>query len=410
MNKMLRLTFLLFCLLLSIKRESIYAQDFIEDPQIKTLLLYSYLPGDKPIQKYRNSPIINLKSNQSLILEFDDLGTKHRSYRLKIFHLDASGQRSKLREFQYLNASNEFFINDFQVSQSTKVSYYHYRFLVPKTKISGDFMIQVYDSYDETKPLFQKYFSVVDPQISIRTQIRPALSSVDWRSKQDLGIELNLGSFFVSFPEKELSVKVVKNQNPRKASILSNQNLIRKDSKTYAFKAFDALSLFDGGNEHRFIDGMNLYSRSQNIEEIRRENMWKVISKVQKSRSKQNYAQSFDQNGTYTIGSIDASEPDTEADYFSMTWRVEKDINIDSVPILKGAFNLWTDQEMEWNPESNLFEYSTWLKQGVYDFLIEYGENFEGNHSETRNTYEILVYQRIPGKAFQELIAYSRIE
>jgi hypothetical protein len=79
-------------------------------------------------------------------------------------------------------------------------------------------------------------------------------------------------------------------------------------------------------------------------------------------------------------------------------------------PKIYGKFTDWLPVEMELNPNIGHFESSFLLKQGVYDYLINAGENFEGNFSETNNTYEIMVYQKTPGKAYVELIGYTKVQ
>ena len=53
------------------------------------------------------------------------------------------------------------------------------------------------------------------------------------------------------------------------------------------------------------------------------------------------------------------------------------------------------------------------LKQGIYNyqFISNNPQNYtlEGNHAETENYYEVLVYFRKPGDRFDSLIGFQKI-
>jgi Domain of unknown function (DUF5103) len=309
---------------------------------------------------------------------------------------------------QYLKEFNEYFINDYKVSQGPKVPYYHYSFQVPKPKISGNYVLKIYEGFDENNVILQKRFSVLETKIGVQCNVVNPQSNENWKTNQQLNIELLFGNYFVNFPQKELTVKVVQNQNRFSERVLSNSNLVKIGPNRFSFKNFQDSLLFNGLNEYRFIDFSDPYRRGQNVEEIKISEPNQVYSTLQKSRGKFNYAQSYDSDGNFVISNPDRSNPDLTSDYFNVHFISEsKGIN---PPKISGKFTDWLPLEMEINPNIGHFEKSFLLKQGVYDYMIDAGENFEGNFSDTNNTYEIYVYQKTPAKAFVELIGYTKVQ
>jgi Domain of unknown function (DUF5103) len=378
------------------------------DENIRTILLYHVLENEPFENKYRNSPIVNLNVRQALVFEFDDLSASYRQFRAKIIHTDENWIPSKLRELQYLKDFNEYFINDFKVSQGPKVNYYHYFFQVPKPKISGNYILKIYEGYDESKIIIQRKFTVLEPKIGVQCSVTNPQSNINWKTQQQLNIDLLFGNYFINFPQKELIVKVVQNQNRYTERKLSNENLVKIGPNKFAFKNFQDSLLFNGGNEYRYIDFSDAYRHGQNVENIKISEPNQVYSTLQKSRGKFNYVQSYDSDGNYVINTPERLNPDLTADYFNVHFVSEN--KSQNAPKIIGKFTNYEPVEMELNPNLGNFESSFLLKQGVYDYLIDAGENFEGNFSDTNNTYEIFVYQKTPAKAYIELIGYTKIQ
>ncbi|OYU64506.1 MAG: hypothetical protein CFE22_18400, partial [Cytophagaceae bacterium BCCC1] len=102
--------------------ENLYSRSL--DPlndDLKSIILYSYTPSDNFNERYNNPAVLNRNSpNSFLILEFDDLRAKYASFSAKIIHCDYDWKKSNLAEMEYLEGFNEFYINNYDVSQNTK--------------------------------------------------------------------------------------------------------------------------------------------------------------------------------------------------------------------------------------------------------------------------------------------------
>ena len=112
--------------------------DRIYDPKVETVLLFPLVsanPNDPSLTL--NPPIISLDEQVSLQLEFDDLTANYRSFRARLIHCNADWQRSVLNDIEFTYEYNDNPIADYQVSINTKIPYYHYRFTLPRVKLSG---------------------------------------------------------------------------------------------------------------------------------------------------------------------------------------------------------------------------------------------------------------------------------
>src|SRR5690606_22669734 len=86
-----------------------------------------------------------------------------------------------------------------------------------------------------------------------------------------------------------------------------------------------------------------------------------------------------------------------------------------------GGFNQYirnSENRMTYQPDGNRWRTTLLLKQGLYDYEYVYvapsGEinpTFSsGNHFETGNTYQVLVYVRRQGTTWDELVGYTETE
>lgn len=384
--------------------------EFCKSEDIKTILFYGISASDDWRNKYINTPIINIKAKQKLVLEFDDLRAKHSSFRVKLIHCDLEWKQSRLSDMQYLKDLNEYNINDFQVSQGTKIPYYHFRFIVPGLKISGNYILQVFEGFDSAEPIIQRRFWIYDQKIGIETQPKAAQDPEYWRTHQQVNFSINTSAYFINFPQKELKIVVRQNQRDEYTKTLNNDALVRKNANELTYKYFNAEPLFKAGNEYRYVDISSTFRKNQLIDKIELGEPSTVYTTVQKSRSRLNYTSNYDNNGSFIINALDGINADIEADYVNLVSYFDSG-KYEEVPYINGKMIDWKAQKMEFNPNLRVYESRHLLKQGIYDIMYESKDesiNYEGDFSDTVNLYEIFIYQQVAGKAYPELIAYSR--
>jgi hypothetical protein len=390
----------------------------ISSEHIKTVVLYSFGPGDAFSKRYTMPAVVNPNSGQNLYLEFDDLRASHNQFRAKIYHLNQNNENSGLAEMEYLNEFNEFFLNEFEISENTKIPYYHYTFKVPSPKISGNYRLEIFENY-ESEPIIAINFWVVNPKIGIDAKVRAAIDAQLWRTHQQLDMSLDISNINIAFPQNELKIKVRKNQRDDQLIVFNNNNLKASGPNKLTYRHFDNQNLFFGGNEFRFIDFSSNIRRGQNIEKIELGRPDEYTSVSQKNRGNKNYVDAYDNNGKFIIMTRDHNIPEIGADYSKIIFKLDIPYKTDGSEInIMGAFTQWTPQQLEYNPNTQTYQKEFFLKQGVYDFIFSENKQnsilqdeiiWEGNFSETKNTYEIFIYHQIPGSRNYALLGYQVI-
>lgn len=143
-----------------------------ESPQSR-LLVSGQIPAPSSIrslQLYRegdtgNPPIIELDSEQKLVLAFDELTDLTGQFRIDFYHYDPSWNRSNIPPDWYLAGVNELVFGSGTPNRNSNPSYIHYQTRFPNSqvdfKISGNYMLVVRDFRTNT-PLFSLPFYVTE--------------------------------------------------------------------------------------------------------------------------------------------------------------------------------------------------------------------------------------------------------
>lgn len=388
-------------------------EEFITADYLKTVTLYAYASQDDFSKRFLNPAVANLSNpNQQMILEFDDLRAGFSQYKARIIHCEVDWRQSRLLDMEYLSQINELFINDFKVSQSTKVPYYHYSFVVPKPKISGNYILQLY-SDDEL--VMQQKFWIYETQIDIVASSQPAADPELWRTHQQLNIKLELGNYRIGIPHRELKVMIRMNQNLWKE--VNNQHLVNSGRNSFTLQQFSNDYLFPAGNEFRYLDITSSFRKGQNIGKIELGKPDYIYTVPQVMRSNLNFADSYDNDGGFIIGNLDSDNSDITSDYVEVVFSlIPPNTSDDNQTVIYGKLTGWEFEPLEFDPATGLLQQVLLLKNGIYDFafgLEDKAKNkvelafYEGDFNQTGNTYEIFVYHSIPGRAYPLLVGYQ---
>lgn len=413
-NMKLITRYVVFVLLLS---GQVQAREVLEEfnltEDLKTVTLYAYTQGDKPHERYLNPPVADLQNSaQQIVLEFDDLRARFSQYKVRILHCEADWSRSQLLDMEYLAEINELFINDFNVSRNTKVPYYHYRFVVPKPLISGNFIVQLFEN-DEL--VIQRKFWIYERQVNIVASAQPARDPEFWKTHQQLDLKIDLANYRVGIPHRELKVFLRFNQNQWKE--VKNTDLVNSGRNAFTLQQFNSGYLFPAGNEFRYLDISSNFSRGQNVKEVIRGKPDDVFTTPQLRRAGTNFVDAYDNDGGFIISNRDGGDADLGSDYMNVFFRlIDANYPDGSEPVLYGKLTGWNYVPMEFDPESGLLQHMLKLKNGVYDFAFGLRNTgtgevdrsyFEGDFQQAGNTYEVFVYHAIPGKRHISLIGYQ---
>jgi hypothetical protein len=393
-------------------------EDYVYEPNIKSVQLYPQASSAYSISSSALNPAV-ARLGETMTLEFDDLTADYEQFHVKIFHCTADWKQSVLSEIEYLNEYNDYIINDYEVSRNTKVSYYHYKIEIPAVKISGNYVLVVHRERNKTDYILSKRFIVYEQKIGASMNVRTAQDPNLWKTHQQVDFEIAYGGYRMMSPRDELKLVVRQNYRWDRAIYGLKPFTVDESSGRLKYSFFRNENVFPAGNEFRFFDSRNTYSRGLGIDKIQRgkeDDMW--VSH-QSNRSEYTYTESFDFDGLYAIDNMETHRGETEADYIWMTFGLKShEIDTDKQVYVNGAFNNWQlDKEnlMEYDDKYGGYVATVRLKQGVYNynFVTKDAANrvdetfFEGNFSDTQNTYEIIIYHRPITARAERVVGYA---
>jgi len=381
----------------AIAQKTLLMEDKIYEPQIRTVLCYSLTPGS-PIP----STTVKLEA-QNLMLEFDDLQADRNNYYARVIHCNYDWSKSLMRDLDILRDYNEFPINDFGFSINTHIPYVHYRFPVPPVKMPGNYLLIVYRDGDKNDIVLSRRFMVYQNLVLLVQDDNLAGLGNLKSTNQALNFKLSYARMEVINPSTQIHVTLRQNMRWDNARLNLQPSFIREDIKQLEFRFFDMNNTFSAGNEFRFVDFRSLNSPGFNTQRIdRTQRPFELFVAEDRPRGSQAYTQFPDKNGAFVIENLDTrQEPWLSTEYLHVNFTLRSPELEEDLYVI-GGFNNWDRTEenrMIYN--SGFYTGRILLKQGIYDYqywvtpTAKINSNLiEGNHFQTENLYEVLVYHR----------------
>ncbi len=401
---------------------AVLPEDHIYAEKIRTVLLYPALDNPENPTRLISPPLIPLQSPSPLVLEFDDMTAVYDGYRAKIMHCNADWTKSNLNDIEFTFEYNDYRITQYDQSFSTKVPYFHYRFEVPKLKLSGNYVIIVYSDRDR-KPVLSRRFMVYESRINISAQARFSQGIQEQFADQQIDFSINYSGYPLIAPQTDLKVIMRKNFRWDQTRTNFKPTNVRPFDQILEYTFFNLENTFPGGNEFRYFDSRTLAARGFGIEELQREaDFTRLILFPDKPRTDNGYLQLDDLNGQYIVDQRESGRGSIEADYTPVVFTLKVAEDPDATFYVNGAFNMWLlndRNKMTYNPDTQAYEAEILIKQGVinYDYTVVQGVSakpdeafIEGNYSATENDYDILVYHRPPASRADLLVGYKTVE
>ncbi len=388
-----------------------------------------YNKNIKTVQLFRKGwefsyPVLELNDNKSLLLSFDDLDDKSKSYNYKVVHCDADWMPSRLSSSEYIEGFDQNTVSNYESSVSTNIPYIHYSIKLPNEhlslKLSGNYVIFVYEDNNEDNPVLVKRFVIEEPFVQINANIRRSILPNYQNTSQEVNFTVTHSSYPIDNPDQSIKVVVVKNNNWRtsvtglKPMIINNTDIVYEN---------DEKNIFPGGNEYRSFDIKDLKYQSANIQSINFiNNSYQVDLKPDKPRNHTGYFFNEDLNGKYLIQNKQGSTPNTDAEYVHVNLTLSMDEPVDDGDVyVTGGFSdylCYEDNRMTYNSGRKAYEADLLVKQGYYNYqyVLQTKEThvldegyFEGNYYETENEYAIFVYYCPYGSRYDHLVGIKVI-
>ncbi len=398
-------------------------QDFSYKESIKTVLLYAHSVGDFDPKNQLKPAVVALNSDQNLVLEFDDLSDQYQNYHVRILPYSSDWQLLRLNEVEYISEFNDFIIQDYQLSFSTKIPYYHYRFEIPKLKIAGNFLLYIYKESNKNDLVLSKRFMVNSNRVGVFGTVKYSNNLTKRDTHQQIDFELKYAGYSILNPKSE--IKIVIRQNFRWDKTISNlkPQFDKAGESILDYSFYQSETDFEGGNEFRFFDTRSLRSRMIGVQKINYlENGYEVNLYVEKLQNKKTYVFTDDFDGLFLIDHYENGNGGKEADYANVKFNLEAEPNENIEYYVVGAFNNYVcnqTNKLNFDATTNLHSTNILLKQGIYNYNFVTknpvtnipDQTFtEGNHSRTQNTYEIFVYHKPFGSRTDQLVGYKILD
>lgn len=364
-------------------------------PTIKTVQLY---PNRNEVSNVLLSPSVSL-FEQNLVLSFDDLVSAYRSYTIKITHCNADWSKSSLSNLDFLSEFNSFPVTQYAFSSDTHIPYVHYWFQLPPVKLSGNYILTAY--LDDTTPAFSRRFFVYgkDVQVAVVNDISGASQL---QNKQGISLLMRYSKIPVMNPTTQFEVCI--RQNQRWDNIITNlpPAFFRDDKNEIEYLVNDESYMHNGGNEYRFIDLRSILNTGQNIAKVERSTKpFQAWVNKDQPRTGERYSQYLDFNGDFVIQNYDNPLQYSE-NYVRTIFTLPYPSRHPKPVHLVGALTnntLSKNSLMRYDSLKKEYTKELLLKQGWYNYQYVIQEDakpfqFEGNHFETENSYEIFVYYK----------------
>lgn len=404
------LRFLLFPLILFMADQALAQKllDKVYRDNIKTVRLF-------PTTNEVALPIITLGTNEQLQFTFDELGEDSKTYYYQLIHCDQNWEPSMQETYEYVDGFTRATIDDYNYSYNTQTSYVHYRLEIPNLDMnitqSGNYIISVYED-DVEDPIITKRFMVVERIVGIEQNVVLPRTRSNYRDYQEIIFNVLHPGMHINNPYQEIKATVIQNQRWDNAY----QEIIPRFLKN-GLMEFDhnGRIVFEAGREFRRFDIRSLRFLGMGIRAIQNNDVYLLFDR---SRNQERYFIETDYNGQYFIDVLENRNRNVEADYVNVhfNYTVNQPFH-DSKMFIGGLFNQYdteSDQQMTWNPVSNMYENTVLLKQGYYDYMYYIQDqngkktviHTEGNDYDAENQYDIFIYYRAFGERYDRIIGH----
>lgn len=392
-------------------------EDHVYDESIKSVQAYLATGREDEVL---NPAVTPLSQERPVVLEFDRLNARQQRLLVKLRHCDANWTPSTLNDTQFLYDFNEFIITDGQISVNTRIPYVHYRFVMPRVRISGNYLLVVQEEGGNT--LLTQRAMVYQDGVVVTAKLGSPIGPGGRETRQPIEFNVMHPDFELVNPAME--VKAVMRQNYRwdNAMVIPKPTYIHDAQRRLEYVFFEPKQQFKGLSEFRAFDTRSLNFRSIGVQSINLEASPIEVNLVpDKSRQTMAYTQDPDINGMRIFGNKQYGNAGVNGDYTWVDFELETGTKAPGEVYIQGELTDWSQQEgarLLFDIERGVYSGRLLLKQGYYNYYYALKPNaaaapdasfFEGSHFETDNIYDILIYYRPPGTRADLLIGYEQL-
>ena len=398
--------------------ESLSAQNFrteVFTEMIKTLRV-------SVVDNLTSPPVIELEGGEAIEISFDEIAERPKRYVYTLTHCTADWQPSQLNQREYMSGFQNMPVDDFASSFGTYMDYINYKLYFPNEnlmmKISGNYVVHVYEENDTKTPVLSACFSVVEPQVKISMQVSSRTDISVNKSHQQVSFDINYDNRNI-FPMQDIKAVVRQNNRPDNSSGVIKPTMM--GNRQIRYQHVPKL-IFEAGNEYRKFEVLSFRYGGLGVESISYHNPYYHVDIRPNALRTNRYSYDEDANGKYIIRNTDGVDYDTETDYFFAHFYLPaKQKYSEDIYILSEIFNNVANErsKMEYSEQDQGYIKTAVLKQGYYNYLYvtkqKGSENLstaliEGNYFQTENEYSAYIYYRPAGSRYDKLIGFQNLK
>ncbi|MCU0347354.1 MAG: DUF5103 domain-containing protein, partial [Saprospiraceae bacterium] len=283
--------------------------------QDEDLVFYDYIYADnlRSVKFHvdglmTSMPVLDLQGGARLLLSFDDMDSDIKRYIYTVQHCDANWNPSDLNEFDYLAGFTEAEIQDYDFSFKVSSKYTHYTLALPnrdmQLRISGNYLLKVYDDEDERRLVLTRRFMVADPQVKVFGKaVRPAVVSKITTHQE---IDFNVIHDDLEIRNPQMEIKAVVIQNGRWDNAVTGLKPLFSKPGQQVFDFQDKI-VFPAGKEFRFLDARGIQYPDPRIISVlsKDDGTYESVLEKDPKRGEMPYFESRDINGSFVIENVD---------------------------------------------------------------------------------------------------------
>lgn len=354
-----------------------------------------------------SGPFLNLLSNDVIQFEFDVMTSPDDDLFYSVFHCDPYWNVDDSNPSDVIQGFTSQRIPFPENSIHTSVVFDHYRFELPNTMTrftqSGNYYVVVHEGSEYSESSFRIGFRMVvyvegDYGMNAEMTIRRASSIQHLQSHQEVDFSISLGNTPVYDMNKVVPV-ILQNGRWKDGKMNFHPTYIAPNN-VLVYDYSNGENEFPAGGEWEAFETKDLRVNGYNVQSnIRIENENHIYLYPSQNQMNLAYTNRSDLNGASLISSDLYEDDDLTSDYTYVHFELSSPELPNKVFLECG--NEWHAQtECNYSEVSKAYVAKLFLKQGVYNyrFRIEPSNtlekmNFaEGNHAETENNYQLLVY------------------
>ena len=370
------------------------------------------------------APSIGLSDGSHITFSFDEI-TDDRSYlRCRLIHCNADWQPSHLQENEFASGFNYDDIEDYGFSSNTFIHYVNYHYTLPNDRlrplVSGNLLLQVFDTDDPDTTLLQARFQVSEQSVKLFGEASARTDKGFQDLWQQLSVTADPGQMMIQNPYTDLILVAEQNRHPESRRVIDHP--MRLNGSQIVYEHIPQL-IFPAGNEYRRFETVRNNYPGMGIDSTRYvEPMYHAWLAVAEPRTDRAYSYDQTQRGRFKIDEYNSTDPDLGADYIMTHFALDFPEITDGDIYVDGELFLNSPTEgkrMRYDRAARLYLLDVPLKQGSYNYRFvarrREGDTrlnaslIEGNKFETTNEYNISLFLRTPGSRADRLLATATL-